>query len=132
VASVLCALGACFHGGVLVFQMAESSLVAGIPDRVAAVGAVNHLFDTSAFFLVLMPFWAFYIGLAALAVILALRKAGPRWIAPVVIVAMVIELATPIPFKARLFFAILVPCFAAVARVVWKLGPEEWSARASA
>ena len=98
----------------------------------AAVGAVNHLFDTSAFFLVLMPFWAFYIGLTALAVILALRKVGPRWIAPAVIIGIAIELASPIPFKARLFFAILVPCFAAVARVVWKLGPEEWAARASA
>ena len=132
VASVLCALGACFHGGVLVFQMAESSLVAGIPDRAAAVGAVNHLFDTSAFMLVLMPFWAFYIGLAALAVILALRKVGPRWIAAAVIIAIIIELASPIPFKARVFFAVLVPCFAAVARIVWKLGPEEWAARGSA
>ena len=132
VASALCATGACFHGGVLVFQMAESSLVAGIPDRAAALTAVNHLFDTSAFMLVLMPFWFFYIGLVALAVILAVRKAGPRWVAAVVLLAIVIELATPIPYKARLMFALLIPCFAAVAREVWRVGPQEWSARASA
>lgn len=131
-AAALCAVGACFHGGVLVFQMAEASLVAGIADRAAALSAVNHLFDTSAFTLVLAPFVLFYLGLAALAVIMAVRGAGPRWVAPAVIVAIVIEVASPIPFKARLLFAILVVCFAAVARTVWRLGAEEWSMRAAA
>lgn len=131
IASALCATGACFHGGVLVFQMAESALVAGIPDRAAALNAVNHLFDTSAFMLVLMPFWFFYIGLAALSVILAMRRVGPRWIAALVLIAIVIELVSPIPFKARLMFALLIPCFAAVAREVARLGPVEWAARAS-
>ena len=132
IASVLCATGACFHGGVLVYQLAESSVVAGIPDRAAALNAVNHLWDTNAFNFVLAPFFGFYIGLAALAVITAVRRAGPRWIAPAVILAIVIEMFTPIPFKARLMFALLVPCFAAVAREVWRLGPDEWAARAAA
>lgn len=129
VASVLCATGACFHGGVLIYQLAESSLVAGIPDRAAVLNAVNHLWDTSVFTFVLMPFFGFYVGLAALAVITAVRRAGPRWIAPVVILAILIEMVTPIPFKARLMFAMLVPCFAAVAWEVWRLGPEQWAVR---
>jgi hypothetical protein len=132
VATFLCAAGACFHGGVLVFQLAEASVVAGVHDHGAAVQAVTHLFDTSAFFLVLAPFILFYVGLAALAVILFVQRAADRWIAPFVLVAIAVELASPLPFKARLFFAMLTIAFAGVARAVWQVGAEDWAARAAA
>ena len=131
-ATVCCALGACFHGGVLVFQLAELAVIAGTPDRALATAVVTRLFEHPAFLLVLAPFLAFYVGLAAFAVLLLVRRAAPRWIPLLLLVAIPVELAGPMLWKARLFFTLLLAAFLGLARVVWRLGPVAWAARDTA
>jgi len=131
VASVICAVGACFHGGLLVFQLAEANLVARTPDQTLATTMVSRLFEYTGFTLVLAPFLAFYIGLAALAVLLILRRAVPLWIPILILVAIPIELFAPIAWKARLFFVLLSVAFAGLAQAVRSVGAAEWARRAA-
>jgi hypothetical protein len=131
VASTICAAGACFHGALLVFQLAEAAVIAGVPDRASASNVVNTLFEHPSFVMVLMPFFAFYIGLALLAALMLWKRPVGRWIPVVVLGAIVTELATPLVWKARLFFVLLTIAFAGMAIVVWRLGAVEWARRAS-
>jgi len=130
VTTALWALGACFHGGVLAFQLAEANLVARTPDLTLATTMVSRLFEYTGFTLVLVPFIAFYVGLAAFAALLILRRAVPLWIPVLILVSIPIELFAPIPWKARLFFVLLGVAFAGLARAVWRIGPVEWARRA--
>ena len=130
VATALWAAGACFHGGILVFQLAEANLVARTPDQALATTMVSRLFEYTGFTLVLMPFIAFYVGLAAFAVLLILRRAVPLWIPVLILVSIPIELFAPILWKARLFFALLAVAFAGLAQAVWRVGTVEWARRA--
>jgi hypothetical protein len=130
VASALWAVGACFHGGVLVFQLAEANLVARTPDQALATTMVSRLFEYTGFTLVLMPFIAFYVGLAAFAVLLIVRRAVPLWIPVLILVSIPIELFAPISWKARLFFVLLAIAFAGLAQAVWRVGAVEWARRA--
>jgi hypothetical protein len=129
VATTLCALGACFHGGVLVFQLAETAVVASIPDQAQATTVVTKMFEQPAFFLVLTPFIAFYVGLAAFAVIMLVRRAVSPWIPLLILVAIPIELVGPMLWKARAFFVMLAVAFSGLAYVVARLGAAGWSAR---
>jgi hypothetical protein len=131
VASLLCATGACFHGAVLVFQLAELAMIAGVPDHSAAARIVSAMFGHRAFLLVLAPFAAFYLGMATLSVIVLVTRAAPLWIGALVLVGIVIEGATPIPGKARIFFAMLLIAFTGLAWSVWRLTPTEWGNRAA-
>jgi hypothetical protein len=130
VAAALWAAGACFHGGVLVFQLAEANLVARTPDQALATTMVSRLYEYTGFTLVLMPFIAFYVGLAALAVLLILRRAVPLWIPILILVSIPIELFAPILWKARLFFVLLSVAFAGLALAVRRVGAAEWARRA--
>ena len=130
VASGLCVFGACFHGGLLVFQLAEANLVARTPDQALATTMVSRLFEYTGFTLVLIPFIAYYLGLAALAVLFILRRAVPLWIPVLILVAIPIELFAPIAWKARLFFVLLSVAFAGLAQAVWRVGAHEWTQRA--
>jgi hypothetical protein len=123
-------VGACFHGGVLAFQLAEANLVARTPDLALATTMVTRLFEYAGFTLVLIPFIAFYVGLAAFAVLLILRRAVPLWIPVLILVSIPIELFTPIPWKARLFFVLLSVAFAGLAQAVWRVGAVGWARRA--
>lgn len=129
VATSLCVLGACFHGGVLVFQLAETAVIAAIPDRTQATTAVTKIFEQPAFFMVLAPFIMFYVGLAAFAGIMLLRRAVPWWIPLLILVAIPIELAGPMLWKARAFFVMLTLAFIGLAYVVARLGAMEWAER---
>ena len=129
VATTLCALGACFHGGVLVFQLAETAVIAAVPDRAQATTAVTRMFEQPAFFLVLAPFIAFYVGLAAFAGIMLVRRAVSPWIPLLILVAIPLELAGPMLWKARAFFVMLTVAFIGVAYTVARLGASEWAAR---
>ena len=130
VAALLGSIGACFHGAVLVFQLAETAIIAALPDRASATSIVVKLFEHPAFGLVLAPFFLFYIALAAFAVLLLTRRIVP-WIIPVIIlVAIPIELATPIVWKARLFFLLLTVAFAWLAVIVSRIGADDWARRA--
>ena len=131
IASTICAAGACFHGALLVFQLAEAAIITGISDRSSATNAVNKLFEHPSFVMVLMPFFAFYIGLALLAAFMLWWGPVPRWIPVVILGAIVIELATPLVWKARLFFILLTLAFTGMSVVVWRLGAEEWVRRAA-
>ena len=126
----LWAVGACFHGGMLVFQLAEANLVARTPDQALATTMVSRLFEYTGFTLVLIPFIAFYVGLAAFSVLLILRRAVPLWIPLVILVAIPIELFSPIMWKARLFFILLSVAFAGLALAVHRVGATEWAQRA--
>ena len=128
-AAACCALGACFHGGVLVFQLAELAVIAGTPDRALATTVVTRLFEHTAFLLVLAPFLAFYVGLVGFAVLLLVRRAAPRWVPVLLLIAVPIELAGPMPWKARLFFALLLAAFLGLAHAVWRLGAAAWAER---
>jgi hypothetical protein len=130
IATVLCGGGACFHGAVLVFQLAEAAVITGVNDRSLATTVVNRLFEGPAFTLVLAPFIAFYVGLAAFAVILLVRRAVDLWIPVTILLAIPIELAGPMLWKARLFFALLSVAFVGLAWSVWRLGPLEWNSLA--
>ena len=129
VATALCVLGACFHGGVLVFQLAETAIVAAIPDRAQATAAVTKMFEQPAFSMVLAPVVLFYVGLAAFAVIMLLRRAVPWWIPGLILVAIPIELAGPMLWKARAFFVMLALAFIGLAYVVGRLGATVWAER---
>jgi len=131
VAAALWATGACFHGVVLAFQLAEANLVVRTPDQALATTMVSRLFEYWGFTLVLVPFVAFYIGLAAFAVIAIVRRALPLWIPALLLVAIPIELAAPVAWKARLFFVMLAIAFAGLARAVWRIGEVEWAQRAA-
>lgn len=128
VATWLCVIGACFHGGVLVFQLAETGVIASIPDQAQATTAVTKLFEQPAFFMVLAPFILFYVGLAAFAVIMLVRRAVSPWIPLLILVAIPVELAGPI-WKARAFFVMLTLAFSGIAWVVARLGAGEWTER---
>lgn len=128
--TALWALGACFHGGVLAFQLAEANLVARTPDQALATTMVSRLFEYTGFTLVVMPFIAYYVGLAAFAVLLILRRAVPSWIPVLILVAIPIELFAPFAWKARLFFVLLAVAFAGLAHAVWRVGALEWAQRA--
>ena len=130
VAAALWAVGACFHGGVLAFQLAEANLVARTSDQALATTMVSRLFDYAGFTLVLIPFIAFYVGLAAFAVLLILRRAVALWIPVLILVSIPIQLLAPIPWKARLFFVLLSVAFAGLAQAVWRVGAVEWTRRA--
>ena len=80
VAMTVGAAGACFHGALLVFQLAEAAIIAAIPERDVATTVVSRMFEHRAFSLVLAPFILFYVGLAAFAVLLLLRRVVPAWI----------------------------------------------------
>lgn len=132
VAGGLMILGACFHGGVLVFQLAETAIVAAMPDQAQATTVVTKMFEQPAFFLVLAPFITFYIGLAAFALIMLVRRAIGWWIPVLILAAIVVELAGPMLWKARACFVLLTLAFGGVAYVVWRLGAREWAARRDA
>jgi hypothetical protein len=130
VVALLGAIGACFHGAVLVFQLAETAIIAAIPDRTSATSIVGKLFEHPSFGLVLAPFFLLYIALAAFAVLMLMRRIVP-WIIPVIIlVAIPIELATPIVWKARLFFVLLTVAFAWLAVIVSRIDADDWARRA--
>jgi hypothetical protein len=131
VAMALCVLGACFHGGVLVFQLAETAIIAAIPDQAQATAAVTKMFEQPAFYMVLAPFVMFYVGLAAFAVIMLLRRAVPWWIPVLILVAIPIELIGPMLWKARAFFVMLELAFIGLAYVVARVGATEWAERQS-
>jgi hypothetical protein len=126
VATWLCVVGACFHGGVLVFQLAETAVAAAIPDHALATDVVTKMFEHRVFFLVLGPFIALYVGLASFAVTMLVRRAVPVWIPLLIIVAIPVELAGPI-WKARAFFVMLTVAFTGLAYVVARLGAIEWA-----
>ena len=126
IATFLCGAGACFHGAVLVFQLAEAAVVTGVPDRALATTVVNRIFEGPAFALVLAPFILFYVGLAAFAVILLVRRSVSLWIPVTILLAIPIELFGPMLWKARLFFALLSAALTGLAWSVWHLGPLEW------
>jgi hypothetical protein len=128
--TALWAVGACFHGGVLAFQLAEANLVARTPDQALATTMVSRLFEYTGFTLVVMPFIAFYVGLAAFAVLLILRRAVATWIPVLILVGIPIELFAPFAWKARLFFVLLAVAFAGLAHAVWRVGALEWARRA--
>ena len=72
------------------------------------------------------------LGLAVMplvAVLLLVRRAAPRWIPVLILVAIPIELAGPMLWKARLFFVLLLAAFLGLARAVWLLGPAAWAVR---
>jgi hypothetical protein len=129
VATALCILGACFHGGVLVFQLAETAVVASIPDQVQATRVVTKMFEQPAFFLVLAPFMTFYVGLALFAVIMLVRRSVSPWIPVLILVAIPIELVGPMVWKARAFFVLVALAFVGLAYAVARLGALGWSAR---
>jgi hypothetical protein len=129
VAMVLTALGACFHGGVLVFQLTEVAVIAAVPDQAQATTIVSRIYEHPAFTLILAPFLAFYVGLAAFSAIMLVRRAVPMWIPILILVSIPIELAGPMLWKARLFFVMLTVAFAALALLVLRIGPAEWARR---
>jgi hypothetical protein len=129
VAAAIGAAGACFHGALLVFQLAEAAIIAAIPERDVATNVVSRMYEHPAFVLVLAPFMLFYLGLAAFSVLLLLRRVVPAWIPALILVAIPIELASPIVWKARLFFFLLLVAFSGIAAVVWRLGAAEWARR---
>jgi hypothetical protein len=132
VAAVVGGFGACFHGALLVFQLAEVTIIAAIPDQQVATTVVSKMFEHPAFQLVLAPFMAFYLALAAFAVLLLVRRAVSPWIPVMILVAIPIELASPILWKARLFFAMLLLAFTGIAVAVSRLGASEWARRGGA
>jgi hypothetical protein len=115
VAGITMAIGACFHGALLVFQLAEAAIIAAVPDRALATTIVSRMFEHRAFAMVLAPFFLFYLGLAAIALIIVLKSRIPKWVGLLILVGIVIELASPIPIKARILFACLTMTFAALA-----------------
>ncbi len=129
IATTLCVLGACFHGGVLVFQLAETAVVAAMPDQAQATVVVTRMYEQPAFFLVLTPFITFYIGLAAFAVIMLIRRAVSWWSPVVILVAIPVELVGPWLWKARAFFVLLTLAFAGIAYAVRRVGAIEWARR---
>jgi hypothetical protein len=129
VAMVLTALGACFHGGVLVFQLTEVAVIAAMPDQAQATTIVSRIFEHRVFMLILMPFIALYIGLAIFSLIMLVRRAVPMWIPIVILASIPIELVGPMLWKARLFFVMLTVAFAALALLVLRMGPAEWARR---
>jgi hypothetical protein len=129
VAVTVGAAGACFHGALLVFQLAEAAIIAAIPERDVATNVVSRMFEHRAFNLVLAPFLLFYVGLAAFAVLLLLRRVVPAWIPALILLSIPIELASPIIWKARLFFSLLLIAFSGIAVIVWRLGAAEWARR---
>jgi hypothetical protein len=132
VATALCVVGACFHGGVLVFQLAEAAIIAGMADQAQATTIVTRMFEHRAFVLVLAPFLAFYVGLATFAVILLVRRTVAWWIPVLILVAIPVELAGPMLWKARAFFVLLALAFGGLAYAVSRLGPWEWARRPDA
>jgi hypothetical protein len=130
VAAVLGGVGGCFHGALLVFQLAETAVIAAIPDRASATSVVVKLFEHPAFGLVLAPFFLYFVALAAFAVLLLTRRVVP-WVIPVLILAAIpIEIATPILWKARLFFLLLAIAFAWLAVIVSRISADDWARRA--
>ena len=91
---------------------------------------VLKLFEHPAFGLVLAPFFLFYIALAAFAVLLLTRRVVPWMIPVLILVAIPIEIATPILWKARLFFLLLTIAFAWLAVIVSRIAPDDWARRA--
>lgn len=130
VATVLIVVGGFFHGCLLVFQLAEAGIIASMADRAQATAVVTKMFEQPGFQLVLAPFLAFYVGLVTFAVLLLVRRAVPWWIPVMILVAVPIELAGPMIWKARLFFVLLALAFGGIAYVVARLGPVEWARRA--
>jgi len=129
IATALCVVGACFHGGVLLFQLAETAVVAAIPARAQATTVVTRMFEQPAFFLVLAPFITFYVGLAVFALIMLVRRAVSLWIPLLILVAIPVELVGPMLWKARAFFVLLTLAFGGLAYAVARLGAAEWAAR---
>ncbi len=122
IAGITMAIGACFHGAVLVFQLAEAAIIAAVPDHALATTIVSRMFEHRAFAIVLAPFFLFYIGLAACALIILIRSAVPKWIGLLILAGMVIELASPIQIKARIFFVCLTVAFAYLALMIARSG----------
>ena len=129
VATALTVVGGFFHGCVLVFQLAEAGIIASIGDQAQATTVVTRMFEQRGFQLVLAPFLAFYVGLATFAVMLIVRRAVHWWIPLVILLAIPIELAGPMIWKARLFFVMLSLAFGGLAYAVARLGPIEWARR---
>jgi hypothetical protein len=95
-------------------------------DRALATTVVNRIFEGPAFALVLAPFILFYVGLAAFAVLLLVRRVVALWIPVTILLAIPIELFGPMLWKARLFFALLSAAFMGLAWSVWRVAPSEW------
>jgi hypothetical protein len=122
ISGITMAIGACFHGAVLVFQLAEAGIIAAVPDHAVATTIVSRLFEQRSFAMVLAPFFLFYIGLAALSVIILVKSSIPKWTGLLILIGIVIELASPIPVKARIFFVCLTVAFAFLS---WRIVKSE-------
>jgi hypothetical protein len=112
---LLMAVGACFHGAVLVFQLAETAVILGVANQGSATEIVSKLFEGTPFMIVLMPFFGFYLGMIGLSLIMIARRAAPLWIPAVILAATGIELGAPLLWKARLFFVLLTIAFSGIA-----------------
>jgi hypothetical protein len=130
IATALTAVGAFFHGCLLVFQLAEAGIIASMADQAQATTIVTKMFEQTGFRLVLAPFLAFYVGLVTFSVLLLMRRAVHWWIPLLILVAVPIELAGPMMWKARLFFVLLALAFGGLAYAVARLGAIEWARRA--
>lgn len=129
IATALTVVGAFFHGCMLAFQLAEAGIIASIGDQAQATAVVTKIYEQPGFQLVLIPFFGFYIGLVTFAVLLLVRRAVHWWIPLLILVAIPIELAGPMLWKARLFFVMLAIAFFGLAYVVARLGAFGWARR---
>ncbi len=114
---VLFAFGAFSHGAMLGYSLTEASLVQSIADRTVATTVISTLYEHRAFNLLLLPFLAFYVGMATLAVTMAVRRVVPLWIPAFMLVGIVFEFVGPLASRARVFFLLLFVAFIGISLV---------------
>jgi hypothetical protein len=95
-------------------------------DRARAVALTSALTEQPAFTALVVPMTGLFLGLLLLAVALWRARAAPAWIPAALVAAVVVEIAGPPAFKARLFFALLLAALGWAGVSLLRMSDAEW------
>lgn len=120
VGTALLFLGGFAHGNVVSYSMVQIPLLESTLDQEAVSTFIaTTMYDHRAFFAVLVPFLAFYLGLLVFAIVLWRGDVAPLWVSVLVVIALVAGLAWDHPAKNELMMGLLTIALGFLASKLW-------------
>jgi hypothetical protein len=119
-------VGSFFHGAILGFQFVEAPLVVSGMDQAQMVAFSEHMYNHTAFTLLLMPFILFHLGSLLMAAALWRARIGAPWVPALIVVGVVVEFFGPAEFHAQLYFGLFLLAFGSIGSRVLRMSDTEW------
>lgn len=116
-------VGGFAHGLVISYTqpqipLLESNLNQAAVSTFISTGLYNH----SAFFILLIPFLGFYLGLIVLVIVLWRADVAPVWVSALIVVALALGFAWNHPAKNEVMSGLLIVGLGFLARKLWVAG----------